>query len=229
MSTRPQIVCQYLEKMSHDILHKYPDLIRKYIHGRHGIYALYHHDRLYYVGLATNLRARLKQHLRDSHGGKWDRFSVYLTIESRQIKELESLVLRIVSPKGNKATGRFVKSENLSQKLKRDIRQSKQHETDELFGVRKTHRQAKPKVAVGKRIRLANLIGQALPLRAVFKKKQYHARVRKTDGRIRFDGRIYPSPSSAGKAVTGFPCDGWKFWKYERAPGDWIPINHLRK
>jgi type I restriction-modification system DNA methylase subunit len=37
-------------------------------HGRrHGVYALYRGNRLYYVGLASNLRSRLNTHLRDRH------------------------------------------------------------------------------------------------------------------------------------------------------------------
>jgi len=24
------------------------------------------------------------------------------------------------------------------------------------------------------------------------------------------------------------PCNGWKFWNYERAPGDWVRLRTLR-
>ncbi len=33
-------------------------------------------DELYYVGLAKDLRWRLKHHLKDHHHAPWDRFSV---------------------------------------------------------------------------------------------------------------------------------------------------------
>jgi hypothetical protein len=42
---------------------------------------------------------RLKGHLRDCHKGLWDRFSVYLTSDAEHIKELESLLLRIIGTK----------------------------------------------------------------------------------------------------------------------------------
>ena len=52
-------------------------------------------------GTSHNLRARVKQHLRDKHKGKWNKFSVYLVRKSEHIRELESLILRIADPKGN--------------------------------------------------------------------------------------------------------------------------------
>jgi hypothetical protein len=42
-----------------------------------------------------------------------------------------------------------------------------------------------------------------------------------TDGKPRYrlaDGRVFTSPSSAGKAITGrASCDGWKFWTVAEA------------
>lgn len=49
---RGQLVCQHLENVSRDLLQSYPDIFREFVKGRHGIYALYRRDRLYYVGLA---------------------------------------------------------------------------------------------------------------------------------------------------------------------------------
>src|SRR6266511_3304469 len=100
MAQRAQLVCQQLENVSSVVLEEYQDIIRHYIRGRNGVYALYKREKLYYVGLATNLRSRLKQHLRDRHGESWDRFSVYLTIGDSHLKEMESLLLRITHPTG---------------------------------------------------------------------------------------------------------------------------------
>ena len=107
-----QLVCQHLENVSREALEKYQDIIKRYVKGRHGIYALFRRNRLYYVGLATNLRNRLKIHLKDRHAHTWDRFSVYLTIKDEHLHELEALVLRIASPKGNRQAGKFVRSQD---------------------------------------------------------------------------------------------------------------------
>jgi len=71
----------------------------------------------------ANLRSRLKGHLRARHGESWDRFSVYLTIGDSHIKELESLILRMASPAGNRMSGKFAKSEDLCKRLAWDIRE----------------------------------------------------------------------------------------------------------
>lgn len=106
MAERSSLVCQHLENISRDALEQYQDIIRQYVRNRQGVYALYSRGKLYYVGLARNLRMRLAHHLRDRHGESWDRFSVYLTIGDSHLRELESLILRIVKPKGNKQKGK---------------------------------------------------------------------------------------------------------------------------
>ena len=108
MSTHLQLVSQYLENISREALETYQDLIRQYIRGRQGVYALYRQDNLWYVGLAGNLSRRLKEHLRDRHKESWDRFSVYLTIGTTNMKEMESLLLRVVVPPGNQTKGGFL-------------------------------------------------------------------------------------------------------------------------
>ena len=95
MSKRAPLVCQHLENVSRDVLEQHQDIVRQYVRQRQGVYALYRRNKLYYVGLASNLRGRLAHHLRDRHHDSWDRFSVYLTIGDRHLRELESLILRI--------------------------------------------------------------------------------------------------------------------------------------
>src|SRR5439155_4555624 len=116
------LVSQYLEHISGMALDQYQKIIRGLVQRRSGVYALSRRDRLYYVRLASNLRSRLKHHLRDKHRGKWDRFSVYLTIGNTHMKELESLVLRIVRPDGNSQGGKFRDAENLKKTLTREMR-----------------------------------------------------------------------------------------------------------
>jgi type I site-specific restriction endonuclease len=32
-----------------------------------------------------------------------------------------------------------------------------------------------------------------------------------------------------GQAARPGACNGWDFWKYEQAPGDWVELDNLRK
>jgi hypothetical protein len=66
-------------------------------------------------------------------------------------------------------------------------------------------------------------------IRARYKGRWVKARVRK-NGLINFRGKLYTSPSLAGQdAVKGVSCNGWKFWTYERSPGDWVLLETLRR
>jgi len=110
----------------------FQDVIRRYVRHRQGLYALHRKGKLYYVGLASDLYWRLKSHLKDRHGTSWDRFSLYLTIGDKHLKELESLILRITKPTGNKVKGKFAKSDNLKRRLTTDI---KAIQRDQLNGI----------------------------------------------------------------------------------------------
>ncbi|MBI4660599.1 MAG: GIY-YIG nuclease family protein [Verrucomicrobia bacterium] len=76
MAQRTHLVCQHLENISREALEKHQDIIRNFVRRRQGVYALYRRGRLYYVGLASNLRSRLSHHLKDRHGHSWNRFCV---------------------------------------------------------------------------------------------------------------------------------------------------------
>ena len=107
------LVCQHLEKIHRKVLEEHQDILKRFVRSRHGIYALYKGNRLQYVGLAKNLRGRLKHHLKDRHGKTWDHFSIYLTIESSHLHELEALAIRIALPEGNLQKGKLKKSQDL--------------------------------------------------------------------------------------------------------------------
>ena len=73
-----------------------------------GIYALYNEYGLYYVGLTNrSLFSRLSRHTRDRHAGKWERFSWYHIPKIEPVKDIESILLNIINPSGNKTKGRF--------------------------------------------------------------------------------------------------------------------------
>jgi len=133
MSRNSQLVCQYVENISRSMLEEYQDVIRDYVRGRCGVYALYRRGKLYYVGLAGSLLRRLKHHLHDHHANTWDHFSVYLTVGTAHMKEIESVLIRIADPPGNKIKGKFVKAENLLAKLRADYRRRRKEEESALF------------------------------------------------------------------------------------------------
>lgn len=229
MAKTTSLVCQHLENISSDALEKYQRVIRDYVRGREGVYALYRHKKLYYVGLAGDLRFRLKQHLRDRHKGLWDRFSVFLTIGSSHLKELESLILQVAKPTGNKQSGKFIKSEDLKRRFAKDIRSLQQTELNSIIG--QDHIPAlniRAKKSFPGRQPVLRFVKRAMKLKAKYKGNVVKANVQR-DGSILFSGRVYMSPSLAAAAACRRPTrNGWTFWKYER-DGDWVSLNELRK
>ena len=229
MSKRAPLVCQHLENISREALEKYQDIVRQHVRRRQGVYALYRRNKLYYIGLASNLRSRLAHHLRDRHQESWDRFSVYLTIGDSHLKELESLILRVVKPKGNKQKGKFLKSEDIRRSFAKDVRSRQHNELLSLLGKERVLEVEEGKLATGRQPVLANYIDGPMNLQARYKGKIIKAHVRR-NGSIRFKSKVYLSPSLAGAAACKRrSCNGWTFWQYERAPGDWVPLNELRK
>jgi hypothetical protein len=149
------------------------------------------------------------------------------------MKELESLLLRIVPTRGNKHRGHFPKSENLKRRLAKDIRRLQKLELYDLVGRRvSVPSEAQDGDDSGDRPpRLAKYLAQLQrrTLRARFRGKLIRARIRR-DGSIRFRGKSYTSPSkAAAKACGRRTCNGWTFWTFERAPGDWVRLRELRR
>ncbi len=224
-----QLVSQYLETISGTALDKYQKVISEYVKGRHGIYALYRKDRLYYVGLTSNLKNRLNHHLKDKHKGRWDRFSVYLTIGDSHLRELESLVLRIVQPKGNSQRGKIKKAQDLKKKLARDITAYNKHELDDALNPPSRMRGGAKSIGRRPTARvLAGRLEKRLKLRGLYKRKLYHARLL-LNGEVSFGGKRYETASKAARAARRKPTNGWWFWRYQRAPGDWVRLGELRR
>ena len=231
-----ELVLGFLENVSSTVFSDFPKEITSLVDGKHGVYALYKDDRLYYVGLATNLKNRVKHHLKDRHEGKWDSFSLYLVRKSEHIKELESLILRIADPKGNKVKGRLPHADNMQQRLKGKIKKRQENNLNAVLNVSRTP--AKKKVAHKKTplisIRkgdspiLAPYAGKRFVLQKVYKGNTYKANVL-VNGTVSYDGKRYNSPSTAASAVTGRPMNGWTFWSFKNPAGEWVKLNTLRK
>ena len=238
------LITQYLENISGKALEKYQDVIKKYVRGRHGVYALYRKRKLYYVGLASNLRSRLSHHLRDRHAGTWDSFSVYLSVGDQHLHELETLLLRVVRPKGNLQKGKFGKAEDLRRQFRKDITRAQTIELEDIFcggtqpkgSIPKSNLQKRPQK--GRVPVLAGLVNRRFHIHFSYKGNLYVGHLRR-DGSIMFgsesadaarlQGKVFTSPSAAASAVTKRSMNGWTTWKYERAPGDWVLLDELRK
>jgi hypothetical protein len=211
----PKLVTQYLEKISREALERHFDVVTGFVGKRNGVYALFKKGKLYYVGLASNLRGRLRTHLRDRHGVSWDSFSVYLTIGDKHMRELESLIVRIVEPTGNKQLGKFAGAEDIARRFGRAIGEKQRQERDRIFGVEEEEAQVR------------HLIPRAIRIRGSIKGQTIKATLRR-DLTVRWKGKVYKSPSAAATAVCKRAANGWSFWRYQRSPGDWVSIDALR-
>lgn len=226
MAHRKPLVLQHMENISRSALEEYKYVIREYVRNKHGIYALYRRERLYYVGLASNLRGRLNSHLRDRHGKSWDTFAIYLTIDNRFMKELESLILRITKPIGNRVKGGFAKSENLLRAFGREIRQMAMREIDAVLGRKRLRvriRGGARKHGLRDKPELGGVIRRAMSLRGRYKGEDFRARVLK-NGTVRFGKKRYNTLRAAATAARGRPTSGWSFWRMKNARGEWVRI-----
>src|SRR5262245_32552291 len=176
----------FVEQISWRVLDQYRDIVKDLIRKKSGVYALYKQDKLYYVGLASNLMGRVNGHLRDRHRGAWDRFSVYLTADRDHIKPLESLLLRIAKPAGNRVSGGFGGPINLYRTLHRAMSDADADRRARILGghVARRLRRRRMRDARGTLV-LAGLVDRRVALRARWKRRRLKATLRR-DGYISF-------------------------------------------
>lgn len=99
--------------------------LRKMMRRYAGIYALYRKNRLYYVGLTRNLLGRIKWHLKDRHKGKWDSFIIFRIQRVRYLKDIETLIHRLVDTPGNKQKGKVPRDADLNRALREVLAEHK--------------------------------------------------------------------------------------------------------
>ena len=90
-----------LESISKKLFSEHAEIILELIGDSSGIYALYDDNELYYVGRASNLKRRIKQHLKDRHDSQWTHFSLFLIKRDDYIGDIESLLIRIAELVGH--------------------------------------------------------------------------------------------------------------------------------
>ena len=217
MTRTPHLVAEYLEDLPGDLLDQ-TSVVEEFVAGKPGIYALYRRGTLYYVGLATNLKARLKQHQKDRHSGAWDRFSVYLTTHDDHLKDLESLLLRVTKkPTGNRQNGKFQGARNQNSELKRRFKSRQADEFNQVFNLEpKAPKVKSPSSPLKMR-------SGPFALRGYYKEKEYKALLKK-DGSVRIGRKAFTSLSSAASHITGHPTNGRWFWRIKSTTGEWVRI-----
>jgi len=221
-------VREYLERVSWKLLEEHRPIVRRMIRGHAGVYALYKGEKLYYLGLASNLMGRVNHHLKDRHRGKWDRFSVYLTTDDAHIRPLEAMMLRVINPAGNRVKGRLRGARDLARVMKRQMEERARDETASLLGGRfVSHRRRSKMRATKGTLVLAGLVERPMRLVATHESKQYKASLRR-DGRISYKGKLYNSPSRVACVILGRGTNGWHFWRFRNARGQWVKLATLR-
>lgn len=137
--------------------------------------------------------------------------------------------MRIVRPDGNRHSGKFGRAENLSKRFAAEIRRQERERLAMLLGWGTIRSPSKSRGTVdGRAVMTRYLHGKRLRLKGSRKGRAFRALVMR-DGRIRFNGKLYHSPSLAGGAAVGRrSVNGWWFWHFERAPGDWVRLRELR-
>jgi hypothetical protein len=115
--SRVKLIRAYAENLPGALLGVFWKEFHELLRGHSGVYILYKHDVPHYVGKASSLASRIRHHQKDRLKRKWDAFSLYVVRGDRQVKDVESLLLRIVKPKGALVSGRFRGAENLKKSL----------------------------------------------------------------------------------------------------------------
>jgi hypothetical protein len=225
------IIAGHLEKIGAKVFDDFSSVITDIIKGNQGIYALFKKDRLYYVGLARNLKGRIKSHNKDRHHNKWTHFSLYIIRKEDHIKEIESLVLRISYPKGNIVRGKLKQSKDLRPLLKSRLKDEWGKQLDGIIGNknRPAGKIKKRKIKKTGERHLHGCFPEGKVIYANYKGEEYKAWVY-SNGRIKVKGKFFDSPSMAGISVTKKKTmNGWRFWKYKDKSGKLVYIDQLRK
>lgn len=115
--SRSKLVRAYAENLPGGLLGVFWKEFHELLRGHGGVYVLYKEEVPHYVGKASSLASRIRHHQRDRLKRKWDAFSLYVVRGDRHVKDVESLLLRIVKPKGARVSGRFRGAENLRKSL----------------------------------------------------------------------------------------------------------------
>ena len=223
---RGSLVIQRLENISKHVFRNHASLITELIGRSPGVYALYDDMGLYYVGKSVDLKGRIHRHLKDRHKASWTHFSLYLFRHEYHVNEIESLLICIAHPKGNRVKPKGQSDSSMLEKLKGMVKMRQEQEFAEMFPSRAL-RVDRRQPQLRSRVSLEGLVKRNTALFRTYKGKEYVA-ILTPSGKIKLNGRLYQSPSSAGKSIVKHGCNGWRFWYLKDSNNDIISLDELR-
>jgi hypothetical protein len=222
------LVVSRLENVSKDVFRRYSNSITDLIGNSHGIYALYDETELYYVGKSTDLRKRVKTHLRDRHLASWTHFSLYLVRKAEHIHEFESLLIRIANPKGNRVVPKGKSSSAMLNMLKTMVREKQKEEFGKMFSSNKIRKIISKKPTAKHQKTLEGLVSKKTSLYRTYKGKEYKALLT-PKGKIKLGSKIFYTPTAAAKSIVDrSTVNGWAWWYIKDSSGEWVKLSEYR-
>lgn len=222
MNTKRGLFTESLENISRNLFRDHIEIITELVGDSSGIYALYDENELYYVGRASDLKRRVHQHLKDRHDSQWTHFSLFLIKKTDYIGDIESLLIRIAEPVGNRAKPKGRDSKILIRKLKNLIKQKHSKELKELISGRSAKKQDK---RIKHKGTLTGLVEKRTPIYRTYKGIEYKALLT-PKGLIYFRKKAFTSPTAAAKAIVkSGTVNGWSFWQIKNAAGEWVKLS----
>jgi hypothetical protein len=214
-----------LESISKKLFSEHAEIILELIGDSSGIYALYDDNELYYVGRASNLKRRINQHLKDRHDSQWTHFSLFLIKRDDYIGDIESLLIRIAEPVGNRVRPKGRDSKQMVKKLKSLLDKKHRDNVRELIGGR-TRKNASSKRLTA--TTLKGLVQKRTPIYKTYKGVEYKAFLTPA-GTIIYKNRRYQSPTDAAKQIVDSRLvNGWRFWLIENSKGEWVRLGEYK-
>ena len=120
-TSKGALVKSFAQNINAQFLEQHGDTVKLVIGKKSGVYVLTNDDAPYYIGLASNLPSRLAGHIRDKHAGNWDRFHFFAIGKKKYLKDVETILIRVARPPGNRQKGSFGKHRNLRSILLKEI------------------------------------------------------------------------------------------------------------
>jgi hypothetical protein len=123
--TKGALIKGMTKRLPHEILQNplFQIGLKRIMRGYAGIYALYTGVKLYYVGLTRNLFGRIRRHLKDGHARRWDSFVIFRIKRVNYLKDIETLLMELVEPPGNRVRGKVPKDADINRILKVILRE----------------------------------------------------------------------------------------------------------